>query len=902
MSNLPRFNVNILFITGLAACLVFVPGCKSKEKANENQGAAVEKGLSQEGSSVVSAEDLSVTVIPQNGQRIRDRNMPIRVYFSTAVNPDDFTFELSPEAGEWTETWAMANRTITLEHSSPFEIGKEYNAEIEVDIAGEKNLEQSVRFIVTGPTSLELIDGAEERGEIDIDTAWTLRLQSLFTPRQLPAAYKSSAVSPCGTPAMRRFQSVKKELKPETLESLRPYLLRPTDPDSVFEDLVTHAVGKEEIDQKNTSAFSLIPAAFAGQKEKRPPEGERFRQWFMLRSSIYPIKVWSPYSWRKARIALADIEGTAMFYSFSNLLGREPLSDGNEPPPHNGGDGLLDIYLVPPDKAEREEGVQGYCVNTQSGTTSPAWIMVDYALTGRDLEATLAHELFHAFQFAFDQWEEEWWTEGTAVWAEDYAIPNNNREHDFIKDAYMHQFNRLETLTHDGGLHPYGIYLFPFHLSFSIGDQKITDIWKACENQGALNAADMNLPDGLDECFKEFALHQSDIGSYKGKYDDFGGPLKLYKEHGEKEVELKSEDVVGTAPGKEEMEVNIDLPPLSARFFRITNKADKELTPHILFDLEDFLRNDKLTIQVIIEPEGKALEEDWSSLEKREFCINIDEEYFKDIALIVASAERESVTFPQLRILMDREGCLEGDAIVTVSRRMTETFARDTSGGNKTEWTNWKRVIDTTVKATFELGKSAYEPNRNPPEIREFYKLKSWHITSGRAFYSLNAFYELRGEEYHQGIETRRSSSERTNGKVKQDPDEVEPEEMSPLRIYLDAESRKAKEVRIPIFSTDIDWTGIQKEFSVRGNAGWDPYARRFTRSVYSNYSLDIKSEGGFGVGTIRGSSGEGYKVTGGDGEKSLEGGASDRESLYDGHRRDISVRWSIKRNKPKGK
>jgi hypothetical protein len=137
---------------------------------------------------------------------------------------------------------------------------------------------------------------------------------------------------------------------------------------------------------------------------------------------------------------------------------------------------------------------------------------------------------------------------------------------------------------------------------------------------------------------------------------------------------------------------------------------------------------------------------------------------------------------------------------------------------------------------------------------------------------------------------------------MKQDPDDMDPEAMSPLRIYLDTESRKAKEVRIPIFSTNIEWTGIQKEFTVRGNAGWDPYAARFTRSVYANYSQGINSKGGFGVGPIRGSSGEGYMVTGGDGEGSLEGGTSERESLYDGHRRETTVRWSIKRNNPRGK
>ncbi|MFC2164294.1 hypothetical protein ACFLT2_04785 [Acidobacteriota bacterium] len=98
------------------------------------------------------------------------------------------------------------------------------------------------------------------------------------------------------------------------------------------------------------------------------------------------------------------------------------------------------------------------------------------------------------------------------------------------------------------------------------------------------------------------------------------------------------------------------------------------------FDLEDFAKNDKITIQAIIDPEGEAKEEDWSNLSERTFCINLEEDYFERIALVIASSERESTVFPDLEIEVKAEGC-EADWSGTFSfsiydhTKETENFA-----------------------------------------------------------------------------------------------------------------------------------------------------------------------------------------------------------------------------------
>ena len=56
-------------------------------------------------------------------------------------------------------------------------------------------------------------------------------------------------------------------------------------------------------------------------------------------------------------------------------------------------------------------------------------------------EASVAHELFHCFQFAIGMnsatpVSREWAMEGTAVWAENYVYSNYNTEHEYLKTFF----------------------------------------------------------------------------------------------------------------------------------------------------------------------------------------------------------------------------------------------------------------------------------------------------------------------------------------------------------------------------------------------------------------------------------------------------------------------------------
>ncbi len=111
---------------------------------------------------------------------------------------------------------------------------------------------------------------------------------------------------------------------------------------------------------------------------------------------------------------------------------RRPDSDGSR----GGGTGKVDIYLANTGAAH----LYGYCTvdRNSSGSHRPAYCVIDDDFDDfpshtplQNMQVTLAHEYFHAVQFAYDYWEDFWISEATATWAEDevYDGVNDNRQY-----------------------------------------------------------------------------------------------------------------------------------------------------------------------------------------------------------------------------------------------------------------------------------------------------------------------------------------------------------------------------------------------------------------------------------------------------------------------------------------
>ena len=103
------------------------------------------------------------------------------------------------------------------------------------------------------------------------------------------------------------------------------------------------------------------------------------------------------------------------------------------------------------------------------------FIVINGSTSDDEIKATMAHELFHVFQFrkgmpnGVAQPHYEWWMEASATWAEDLVYPPLNSEQlyfTFPKNRWAVTLPNLGPLDYfrRGSFAPYAAYIWPFYL------------------------------------------------------------------------------------------------------------------------------------------------------------------------------------------------------------------------------------------------------------------------------------------------------------------------------------------------------------------------------------------------------------------------------------------------------
>ena len=144
---------------------------------------------------------------------------------------------------------------------------------------------------------------------------------------------------------------------------------------------------------------------------------------------------------------------------------RAPEADGAL-----GGNAQTDIYLTD----VGNDGLYGYCTSDKQFQQSGPWDGWAFCVLDNDfrsgqfptntplenLQVTAAHEYFHAVQFAYDAFEDLWFMEATATWAEDelYTDVNDNLQY-LANSPLTAPFQPLDTFV-DGGGPQYGEWIF----------------------------------------------------------------------------------------------------------------------------------------------------------------------------------------------------------------------------------------------------------------------------------------------------------------------------------------------------------------------------------------------------------------------------------------------------------
>ena len=188
-------------------------------------------------------------------------------------------------------------------------------------------------------------------------------------------------------------------------------------------------------------------------------------------------------------LAAADTSWTTIV---DHLGFRAPLPDVRSA--DDGGSPKYDVYLadvgsdnlsgytssddrrIAPGSTYRFRDVSAFTVvdNDFDGTQFPRGTAL------QNLQVTVAHELFHASEFAYDYNEDSWLVEGSATWAEDQVFDGANLNRRYLDNSVL--ANPLESVDYGKNGYEYGSWIFLQYLADRFGKDTIASIWRHADD------------------------------------------------------------------------------------------------------------------------------------------------------------------------------------------------------------------------------------------------------------------------------------------------------------------------------------------------------------------------------------------------------------------------------------
>ena len=193
-----------------------------------------------------------------------------------------------------------------------------------------------------------------------------------------------------------------------------------------------------------------------------------------------------------------------------------------------GGDERTDIYLADIGPT----GLYGYCTSDEplAQTQFDAWAYCvldnDYApdefptnTPVENMRVTAAHEYFHAVQFAYDAFEDAWFMEATATWAEDQLFDDVDDNVQYLRSGPLgHPEIPLDWF---GDSHHYGDWIWFRYLSerfpSAVGGMPtiVRNMWRLADaTPGATDAYSLQAVD------QELANHNASFGKVFAQFTD----------------------------------------------------------------------------------------------------------------------------------------------------------------------------------------------------------------------------------------------------------------------------------------------------------------------------------------------------------------------------------------------
>ncbi|MFA5029904.1 MAG: hypothetical protein WC518_04215 [Patescibacteria group bacterium] len=465
-------------------------------------------------------------------------------------------------------------------------------------------------------TSADKIQAALSQGKITEEQSIIYQVIVLSDQTKLPQEFQGASVSGDDAYLFGLINEKWDSFSQSTKDALLPYLLPPDDPKSFYNPSLNTDEEKNIWDK----ILSIKPAGAATPTvwvESKPLPQVSVYYDKSREQQDYQNNVW-------AQTAAVD-----SVPKFSDLLGID-LTDKK-----------INIYL-------NSRGLSGYGQASLNPVSNKICVVrVKTGLNEKMTKATVAHEAFHCYQFFYGfkyELDMKWLMEATATWAEDFVYHNYNTEHEYDSDFFNHT---NWDLTSTKGAHEYGSYLWFYYLTEKAGGGA-QDIALALAKAKQTNAARQALKSrpAFNDEFKEFSFWNWNQVPFINHTDSPQFPAITPGGNSIKTIPLQS-------AGDKTEPVSLERGGAKYYFYYLANDNIKKLT----FDVKAFEPNENgpKGLQALVKIGDNWYYEDWSNLQERTFCRDLDDENITAAVLITTNSDIINTASGNLKVKAEKK-------------------------------------------------------------------------------------------------------------------------------------------------------------------------------------------------------------------------------------------------------
>lgn len=488
------------------------------------------------------------------------------------------------------------------------------------------------------PTSGRLIQTALDAGRIDAATALRYRIYAVFGAQELPAEFRSTDwVEDDAALDLATLQL--DGMSAPDAEAIRPFLVRPTDPSSVFR-ASPPAAAVRLASLRDAQLTATVTCGADG--------------WASI-EGVSHFKVWGRCG---AGYDDADLELLAgildaLWTEESTYMGRQPRGDAGGV--DEGGDDRVDFYLVGncvtrAGDCQTHTGLAattaaGPYVGSTGSRKSSAYVVINRATVGSPyFPSNIGHELFHVLQNAFNlegkysTGTSHWFVEASASWAEFKFVGAPTYDPARFA-AYQSTTYPLQDKADDNA---YDSFVWPLFMDEEAGDGTVANAWAALEGvatwDGFTDAIDAQLP--FKQHFRDFAVRDWNDDALAAVI----GPMLPIGATGDPRLlpggprRGADETLLANGGGAPPSVFAVGLQSLSAWFEHLTVDS---AVGQVTLDFSDLQPRASLDIDLLVNVPGLGWDRRQVVGDKIQFCRNVPADEVTEIVVVLSNHDKD---------------------------------------------------------------------------------------------------------------------------------------------------------------------------------------------------------------------------------------------------------------------